>query len=520
MSRTKLAKPRLLILVLLASGLALLLWKAPGPHRVLWTPAGRSSEKQIRGSQPATLSNSPSARSGSQPGFRLPAAGVEALKRKTNDIDSTRLVVEVVESENGRPIPGVHIALEASEGETTAECETGPGGSCVFESNPEVCRLLASKSGYLPVTKEVQLLSAHGLVHIRMSRSVSVSGTVRDERSMRLAGASVTLAPKREVPHFGVFSATSAANGAFSLNVTPGEYYLLVGLPGYQNERRELEISGEMQDLEVILKLEGDIWFTGQVVSMGSGRPIPGVLVRTPGGMGDTDAAGRFRFRTQSSPEPVTVEITPLHAQGSYESATETLVLNRNTHEVFRLREKRTFRLIVTDGRGESVPVSDLWVSAWSPSGERASVEPANIPGRFSVSKYPAYIRAGAKTIGSVSLPVFLPEYQFQVQLDIPPGGQLQGIVFDEGGAPVQDFVLTLQDDEGHDLFSRKWAEPNGVFRFSQIAAGVYQVRVESAGGHPLARSRGNARVTVREGQTTYTEIQLKKRARQTDLRK
>jgi len=436
-------------------------------------------------------------------------APVDALKRKPGDVDSRRLVVEVVEAETDLPASGVQVDLVTTEGATVGECQTGPSGRCDFEPGLDAYRLQASKAGYLAVARELQLLSGYGTVRISMSRSARVSGTVRDERSMRLAGAGVLFEPHSEVPYFNTFSTTSTGNGAFSLNLAPGAYSVSAALSGYKSERRDIVVLEDVDGLEVMLKTEGSIWFSGQVLSMSGGRPIPNVAISTPGGAGKTDPAGRFRFRMTHSPGPVTVELTPLQGQGSFESARESMQLNRNTYRVFRLREKRTFRLVAIDHRGEVVPASDLWVAAWSSSGEEVSAQAASASGRYSISKYPAYLRAGAKGNGSVSLPVLLQGYQSEVQVAIPMGGQLQGSVFDAIGALVQDFVVTLQDDEGHDLFSKSGTEPNGVFRFNHLADGVYQVRVEGGGQSP-GRRQGAARVTVRGGQTAYMEIQLK----------
>lgn len=93
------------------------------------------------------------------------------------------------------------------------------------------------------------------------AQNAAVRGVIRDVNGLPLQGASVTLEGTR-------FGTTTDVNGAFLLNVPPGNYTVIISYVGYQTQRQTIEVpAGGLSNISYSMSSGGDL---NRVVIVGS----------------------------------------------------------------------------------------------------------------------------------------------------------------------------------------------------------------------------------------------------------
>ena len=107
---------------------------------------------------------------------------------------------------------------------------------------------------------------------IASGQTTTVKGTIKDANGQVLQGASIQLQGSKT-------GTIADDNGNFSLNVTPGNYTLIVSFAGYVTERTEISVNTTgTADLNIMLKNAADL---SNITVVGS-RNLSRTRVETP----------------------------------------------------------------------------------------------------------------------------------------------------------------------------------------------------------------------------------------------
>ena len=241
-----------------------------------------------------------------------------------------------VVDEDGKPVEGAKVVLEAPGLKAPLEAKTDAQGAYAFAKAPVgAVQLRVSAKARVAATVDVTVLAkgATPVAAATLRGAVRYAGKVTDVRGAGVPGAKVQpfpaapseedppsrRPPPRPKPASDAPVAETAADGSFALDgIEPAAAYDLrvthpkfkrVDLPGLPGEKGTVR-----EDLDVTL--EDAAWIAGVVVDA-SGKPVAGAKVGAGDASVTTDALGRFSFG-HLDVEEVSVEV---RAEGYFPAA-------------------------------------------------------------------------------------------------------------------------------------------------------------------------------------------------------
>lgn len=379
---------------------------------------------------------------------------------------------------------------------------------------PGPVALRIAAPGFAPREVSVELRRRErAAVDVLLTRGASLSGVVRDPDRRPVGGASV-----RSV-HYSIaganvaeVSALTDESGTFVLDgVAPGLVSVRAAVPGYaEAASEELHVAaGERRDgLEVVLGTGGAL--LGSVVR--AGAPVPDAQIellrlsdRALAARAVTAADGTFRL-DGLTPGAYTAIASAGEARALASGVT---IIEREETSVTLLLGDDAIRGRVTDPLGKPVAGALVSVTSSYAGGLGSRTAGTGVDGTFTIDGLVgAPFRVEARA-GGASAEARGVQAGAEVELVLAATGRLEGVVADDAGRGLTDFVLTVTPTEltgsegiASRFRSRRILSPDGGFAFDELPAGAYEVRA-SAPGHASAREKA----TVRAGGTTTVRL-------------
>ncbi|MEZ5988284.1 MAG: carboxypeptidase regulatory-like domain-containing protein [Planctomycetota bacterium] len=462
-------------------------------------------------------------------------------------LDPRRLEGRVVRQADGEAVPGAKVELlhrDADEFwnldlaygkrvETLAETTTGEDGRFGFDvARGRQHRLRATKEGYAPRTA----LRAFGgaEVVIELGAGATVFGRVSDKADGRpVAGAEVKVSVRGESATLG--TTESGPDGTYRLEGLPAEtVYVQCTAAGFGEQvwnKLDIEPGKEHR---VDLELDKGRLLIGTVTDATTGKPVPGASVARSWTFRDdvlTDGAGRYALAVSERSGYVALHV---RAEG-YVEQVEPIAVGVERLDVV-LRRGGSVKGRVVDGSGAAIAGAYVAAGASYTARQgigntdwiRAEVDRNGFfeaDGLDPMHVYSLYMRAPGRGTKVYILPRRLAagEVLDVGDLRLLAAGGVEGRVVDDEGQPVAGMEVSLagHNADADRLLQGTTAAPlgegrdnrhvyqfemrdsrsaaDGSFRFTGVAAGTYELRINRRGGDPIELSG----VEVRDGEVT-----------------
>ncbi len=314
--------------------------------------------------------------------------------------------------------------------------------------------------------------------------------------------------------------ATTAADGAFSILVPPGEVTLLGSAPGRTPSSTRIHWvapGAELRGVEIVMDEGAEL--TGRVVDA-AGRPVAGAQVRARSddaesaepALGVTaDQAGAFRLRAL----PPGQLVLQAEAAGHAPSASVVVTVSdepgaARQDVVLRLAAPVTLRGRVIDERGAGI--AGAVVRAMRPMSQVALPRATtDAQGGFALELGPGPVYLAAEAQG------FAPGHQLGIEVPGPEpiitlarGGTITGVVTGHG-APLAHFTVHVTRHAAHGGGSDYWTHgmrvvsPDGSYRMAELVPGRYSVTASAPGLAPVEQGG----VMVAPGSETRVDLAL-----------
>ncbi len=382
----------------------------------------------------------------------------------------------VVSWGSGRAVPGAELSLLCGGAVSTVSADAA-GRFRLAPEQPGRCSLASvSAAGFLPFAPALDL----SLVELRfrarqavrglrlyLTPALTYHGAVVDPQGRPVAGAAVSLPAARagEQTLVGIRGAyTTDAEGKFTFHAPDGAT-LVARHPGFGAGRARLDRSAQiMHALTIRLRAAGtpEPRIAGRVVD-GAGAAVPDASVlavpdaavvagvegpAAEAGAGSahatTDSEGRFVL------EGLPAGACSLTARSAAGRVATVRAAAGEEKALLRLAAGLTLRGRVVGGAGRRAPIGAFTLVAAAAGAEATTLRQALVadpegrfelgglvPGSYTVS-------ASAAGFAPAEVTVALPARE-EVELALPLGGSLSGVVSSVSGAPLADARVTLE---------------------------------------------------------------------------
>jgi hypothetical protein len=314
--------------------------------------------------------------------------------------------------------------------------------------------------------------------------------------------------------------ATTAADGAFSILVPPGEVTLLGSAPGRTPSSTRIHWvapGAELRGVEIVMDQGAEL--AGRVVDA-AGRPVPGAQVRArsddaesaePALAAAADQAGAFRLKALPPGQVVLQAEAAGHAPSASVVVTVSDQGAARQDVVLRLAAPTTLRGRVIDERGAGI--AGAVVRALRPMSQVALPRATtDAQGGFALALGPGPVYLAAEAPG------FAPSRQLGVEVPGPepiimlaPGGTISGVVTGPG-EPLGHFTVHVmrhaaQGSDGGDYWEQgtRVVSPDGSYRMTDLVPGRYSVTASAPGLAPVEQGD----VMVAPGGETRVDLAL-----------
>lgn len=208
-----------------------------------------------------------------------------------------------VVGEDGQPVAGAEV--QAQGGHTVPRTTTGTGGGFSLEVSNGTYVLAArqgERMGRIPHLLQVAPGETLKDLRITLGARSGLLGTVTaSPEGAPVEGARLTASPSKQAGEVG--SATTGADGRYTLELPPGDYDVVVVAPGRTSTVREALVIAPGQQLTADFQLEGTGVVEGRVTDL-EAQPIAGAYVKASRLRGSTrverftrtDASGAYRL--------------------------------------------------------------------------------------------------------------------------------------------------------------------------------------------------------------------------------
>jgi len=321
-------------------------------------------------------------------------------------------------------------------------------------------------------------------LRVSMDPGLSLAGRLRWSDGSPVAEESVLWSNGTRTSSFrtddeGSFAVRGLEPGPCRLTVTASHDFDAPERPSSHPSRimRRSVLEVPAGTIDAVLDVEGDARLIGRVIDA-DGRPIGAFRLHAEGDEGEVDAkyedtAGAFELRV-----PVgrwTIQVTSSKAGSSRPREVRTGLTAEKL--VLTAGEPLTIRGVV---RSPSGPLEGARV--WATSVEESVLTDA--AGRYELSS------PCAETIRVyASCPGFVQRWASceptggdrieQVDLELPRGARIQGVLFHSDGSPARGATLRARSD-GEGSFAR--TDENGAFHFDGVPAGEIRLHAEVNG--------------------------------------
>ncbi len=442
-------------------------------------------------------------------------------KRK-NTAESTHVEILILDEDTRSPIPSASLTvLDLQTRSVESSHVSDRRGRVLLNLEFSEYRVTARHPEYAKHAGRSPRFRADSLTPtirrtITLAREAHVTGIVRNQYSQGVEEASVLFKHMTRGKTEGTLFRTKTGQGGwFEVGIPRGTYKLHVSKLLHTPILEEGILIPRTEPIQVTLAEEtGLVRLSGKVVD-GSGRPvISATLVVKPRAMPrretSTDANGYFGLMIPTGKTRMFVEAL------GYTSHQERLKLTGDMTRNITLSKREIFTVRVYDSSGRQVKDAavegrsledDSLVLFDSPGDD---LEASGEDKQYYATRYPVRISATAFHLGlGFSEAKVVQEYQPYVELHLSGRGELLGRVVDNDGRPVQDFTISLRDEETVQGSSTILSE-HGQFAFRQIPAGTYSLTV--AGGGDSWFHRVFPDVTIRDDIPTVLELVLSER--------
>ena len=205
--------------------------------------------------------------------------------------------------EDGKPVADAEVLAQGNH--TVPRTTTGPEGGFSLEVSNGTYVLAArqgERMGRIPHPLQVAPGETRKDLRITLGALSGLTGTVSTTpEGTPVAGAQVVASPAGQAGEIG--SATSGADGRYTLDLPPGDYDVVVVAPSRTSTVREALVIAPGQRLTVDFQLEGAGVVEGRVTDL-EARPIAGAYVKASRRRGParqerftrTDSTGAYRL--------------------------------------------------------------------------------------------------------------------------------------------------------------------------------------------------------------------------------
>ncbi len=382
-----------------------------------------------------------------------------------------------VRDHNGTPVEGAWI--HAIGGPVSDYDYTDATGVYTLTVTAGTYTVRASKSGYPePDAQSVTVPPDATGVDFTFPQPYTITGVVRDEAGNPLGGASIW---------GGLSSATTAANGTYTITVGPGEHSLSAHKEGYEDAPSVLAPTPpDVAGVDFVLRLKDQV-IRGRVTD-DQGRPVADAWVSAEhivcGALGDdvtrTTANGAYTLTIASGIYWVEVE-----KDGYVPAPPEEVTVLAGTARAAEAQVNFTLQPAMYSIRGTvrnslGQPLAGAWVYA-SACGLRYDAT-TDATGAYtltvSAEKYSVYAYkwdypdSDAQTISA-------PPNAAGVNFIMPPTYTISGRVTDDQGQPIEDvYVRTAWP---YPYYDSDWTDASGWYTLT-VRSGDYNIRAEKAG--------------------------------------
>ncbi len=436
------------------------------------------------------------------------------LLRRDSSPDRPVLEIRVSDRSTGDPIESAAIRASGRLSSFQVGASTDSTGLAVVRLVEDEYKIRIEKPDYL--AEELDLGLPPGMLvarrEVELSRAALVHGSVTNQHDQAVAGARVSLelseprSTEQTRKETTTFQARTLADGSFSMRLVPGHYRAqVVKRPHLPGRLANLElVAGENLPLELqIAELDQVVVLEGIVEELG-GEAVGGALVRIGQRVTNqtrvlnstrTDAEGGVRLELPPRPA-VQVEISA----GGFRGSRRQVDLTKAASMRFVLEGFQAFSVQVVGSGGRVIERAR--VHGRSPEGTNVLGRRAD--GRYYSRTYPFQVFAdGLEQNLGVTEVVTVAEFQPEIRLHIPPGGNLHGSVADREGAPVKAFSVTV-DHHGLSPFGRQFHSEDGSFRLADLPEGRLVVKVRAPGFEETQRP-----LLIHLGETLGVEVTL-----------
>ncbi|MHB0969936.1 MAG: carboxypeptidase regulatory-like domain-containing protein [Thermoanaerobaculia bacterium] len=371
------------------------------------------------------------------------------------------------------------------------------------------------KSGYVSQTKSVNVSGREARLDVRLSRGMTLSGTVTASDGMPVAGADVRASSAGVNTSYG--DARSDAQGNFKLEgIAPGRYQVRISMRGFASRTLpdvDVETAGH---LRVTLDRGGVIYGTVRGLppeEMAS--VVVSAATKDGGARASADAAGNYRLEGVAEGSANVSAIVRSGAGGKTSPSKNVEVTAGVEHLVdieFPAGTTITGR-VTRAGRSETN--ATVAFIPKSPAVQARASASVDQQGNYSVSG----LEDGEYTVRVINMQRLTPyTTRYEVRgpgtFDIDMrGGTLRGRVVDEGtGEGIVEAQITLQpvDIEGETFLTSLTAvsDASGDFVVEMIAPGRYTARAQKASlGHEAVD------IEINDSDSNVVELKLRKEA-------
>ena len=465
-------------------------------------------------------------------------SGVRVTAGATTDAGIIRLraggtVRGTVKDSAGEPVPGANVRIEADGMSRPLTSAAQSDGTGAFELNgvpPGRVNVRASHPAYAPGRVSgvvVEAEAAPAEAHVVMSRGGRIEGVARLRSGPPLAGARVTVGPRRSGPMIppgmdGPYGSGEQAlvqdDGSFAIErVAPGPSVLMLLMAGggmeYSGTRNVMQREIDVREGETtIVDLQArEVLVSGRLTRRG--EPVPGVSVTftaQSGGMNFYFGGPGARPSSASGPQPMAGttradgsyellvfepgrysatargadSITPLRSQaqststGPASAAYVIEVPDVATHQVDFTLGSATLSGVVIEEETEK-PVARAFVSLTGKVARGNGM--ADAEGRFSFDIEPGegQLRVNAQGYVPFEQNLSVPEGGTDgLRLAISRGREITGRVQDASGRLVGEVDVTATGEKGWSGYAR--ALPDGSFRLRGLVDGAHNIMAGS----------------------------------------
>jgi hypothetical protein len=454
----------------------------------------------------------------SAPGYvmaRLPNVKVESGKSVENLAIALERGVRVtghVTGPDNSPVGGALVRVDPSAGgrprgtDTPYTLTDGDGAYVLENVDAGETTLVFSKSGLLPLQKNVTLSGAEAEVDARLAAGASISGIVVTEGGAPVGDAQVRASSAAD-PGFGRSTQTESG-GTFTIaGVAPGHYEVAASKSGYADAiARDVDIAA-VPSVRLVLKAGATI--VGRLTGL-TAAELRGatVLASSPDGSATAtpDAAGSYRIDGAPAGSVRVSARAGQLATSSRSAPAKSVQLEPGGTVTVDFDFAAD---IVVGGRitRSGTPFPGAMVSFTPAAGAlRSARSAADGGGRYEITG----IDAGSYTVtvhdaerGPYSTPY---EVRGSATFDIDiRGAALAGRVTDAStGAAIADAVVEVRRKDAGPALPRSAASgPDGAFSFEQLPPAEYELRAQASG-------YGAATLAITVGESAPPPLEVK----------